>query len=1049
MNFRRWLVCLGLIGCVATVQGAGADSTAQPLTSIRRVAPVDCVRFGRLESWEGFDFGQLLPRNVSVWLPPQPFWDGICPLPVWYIHDGQNLWDPRRGYGGQTWNLDSLMEQYLTAGRIEPCILVALDNSPQRFQDYLPPPCLEGLEPALRDTLQKERSGAGFGEAYARWIAELIQPWIVMQYPADTNPASHYLLGASMGGLISSYTVALLPERFGGAACLSTHWPLSLQKNILGLSLPYRSWLAERLSKTAPERALHSLYMDHGDQTLDAFYPLHQNAFDSAMRRKNLPNGFRFDSKAFPGTAHTERDWSQRCLDAMIWVMQGKPKPNASQGSPHPSQWNMYFALIDRWADGDTANNRKVPATYDPTKPHYHHGGDLEGLRQKIPYLKSLNINALWITPPVLNQNFNPDSSITGYHGYWASDFRRLDPRWGTLREFKRLGRELEENGIALIQDVVVNHTGDYFEVQPNGVLHFHNSNRPKQPLLRHFPPNSAEGHRYSWHTTRRSLYHRLPSIQNYRDSLQKLQGQMAGLDDLRTESPALRRRLRRAYQKWVKRGRLRGMRMDTPLYVEKDFWEDFLHRRGVFNPGMQQIAERGGRNLWTFGELWTHSEAWSDLGEKEAATYTLPGQGLDAALQFPLQKTMMEVLGGTRGTAHLSYRLDAQQKHFPNPLTRIQFLDNHDMPRLRSRLDSLRSAQALLLLYTLPGIPVLYYGTELGTQVPRATLFQSNLENGPFTSFIRQLSTFRRRYPILQTTEPTILLDSRLGSPAWVALVGGRWLVAVNPGKQAAQVPDSLITRSLGNGWTILEKPEIHIGGRTQRNPNGWTLEPGQAWVWGLLPPSHVSQALGKLEAPYPLPQNLEKWLEDADTLATMTDPSGDDNGSNSRLQYPKAFEGHRPGDLAGLRWLHSPTGGYILEIQMQEGLSQVWNPPHGLDHLHLNIEIKCARGDTLVTVPFSLNGWNASGGLPWEWYSKPLEGKVYAVFGEKHPLNQWIQSDNPFDFEIRVQTWDVDGDGRPRLLKQIPGVYDFGGDPQAEPWMDQCRLRALLMPR
>ena len=1046
MNFQKWLVCLSLIGGATTVQAASSNSTAQKLTSLRRVAPVDCVRFGRLETWEGFDFGQLLPRNVSVWLPPQPFWDGIRPLPVWYIHDGQNLWDPRRGYGGQTWDLDSLMERYLAAGQIEPCILVALDNSPQRFRDYLPPPCLEGLEPALRDSLQKERSGTGLGDAYARWITGMIQPWLIMQYPVDTNPASHYLMGASMGGLISSYTVALLPDRFGGAACLSTHWPLSLQKNILGLSLPYRSWLAERLSKTAPQQALHSLYMDHGDQTLDAFYPVHQNAFDSAMRRKNLPNGFRFGSKAFPGTAHTERDWSKRCLDAMIWVMQGKPKPKPSQGPPPPSQWNMYFALIDRWTDGDTANNRKVPSTYDPQKPHYHHGGDLEGLRQKIPYLKSLNINALWITPPVLNQNFNPDSSITGYHGYWASDFRRLDPRWGTLREFKRLGRELEENGIALIQDVVVNHAGDYFEVQSDGHLHFHNSDRPKQPLLRHFPPNSAEAHRYSWHSRHRSVYHRLPSIQNYRDSLQKLQGQMSGLDDLRTECPELRRRLRRAYQKWVKRGRLRGMRMDTPIYVEKDFWEDFLHRPGVFNPGLQRVAEREGRNLWTFGELWTHSEAWSDLGEQEAATYTLPGQGLDAALQFPLQKTMMEVLGGTRGTAHLSYRLDAQQKHFPNPLTRIQFLDNHDMPRLRSRLDSLRSAQALLLLYTLPGIPVLYYGTELGTQEPRATLFDANYENGPFTSFIRQLSSFRQRYPILQTAEPTILLDSRLGSPAWVALVGGRWLVGVNPGKQATQVPDSLITRCLGEGWTILEKPEIHTGGPIQRNSNGWTLEPGQAWVWGLLPPSNDSQALSKLEAPYPLPQNLEKWLKDSDTLASITDPSGDDLGSNGLLLYPKAFEGHSPGDLAGLRWLHSPTGGYILEIQMHEGLSQVWNPPHGLDHLHLDIEWRVTQGDTLVSAPFSLNGWTASGSQPWEWYSRPLDGKIYAVFGAKHPLDPWIQSANPLaiHFEIRVQTWDVDGDGRPRPLKQVPSSYEFGGDPKAERWMDRCTLRS-----
>lgn len=1034
-------ICYGLLWAISwalnlyIVHAAGMDSPKTGLRTLHRVASVDCVRFGSLEAWEGFDFGPILPRHVSVWLPPAPYWDGKRPLPVWYFHDGQNLWDPRRGYGGQSWNLDSLMEHALSRGLIEPCLIVSLDNSPQRFRDYLPPPCLDGLDKACRDTLQKERPGTALGRAYADWIADVLQTWLTMQYPVDTHPASHYLMGASMGGLISSYTAALRPDRFGGAACLSTHWPLSLQRNRLEMSLPYRTWLTERLSGSLDHgKTLHSIYMDHGDQTLDAFYPVHQRAFDSTLRKRGLPTGFRYRSEAIAGAAHTEKDWSQRCLEAMIWVMKGRTTTTVPLSPPPPSRWCMYFALIDRLEDGDSTNNQRIPSTYNPQRPHYHHGGDLEGLRKKIPYLKSLGINSLWITPPVLNQNFNPDSSLTGYHGYWASDFRRLDPRWGTPKEFKRLGQDLEKNGIALIQDVVVNHAGDYFEVLANGDLKIHNEGRPQQGFLRDFPSPKAG----------RTSYHRLPNIVDYKDSLQRLQGQMSGLDDLRTENPAVRRHLRRAYQKWVKKGRLRGMRMDTPLYVESDFWEDFLHRKSIFNPGMHQVARRRGQDLWTFGELWTHSEAWSDQGEKEAASYTLPGLGMEAALQFPLQKTLMEVLGGTRGTAHLSYRLEAQQRHFPNPLTRIQFLDNHDMPRLRSRLDSVRSAQALVLLYTLPGIPVLYYGTEIGTPETRASVLGEDLEKGSLAPLIRQLTAFRQRFPHLQTTEPVVLLDSRLGSSAWVALVGGQWLLAMNPGTRAAPVSDSMVLASLGSGWSLLEKPTIQCGGTAQRKAQGWILEPGEVWVWGLIPPPGNPPGINSLKAAYPLPQNLAPWLQEAEVRAAALDPVGDDRGSNGELSYPEAFGKLRPGDLTGLRWLHSASGGYILEIQIKDSLSQVWNPPHGLDHVSLDIQFEGILDDRKVTTRFELNGWTASGSQPWEWYTQPQKGTIYAVFGPHHPLakgGDFVLSEFQ-SMTIRVQTWDVDGDGQPRHVRPTPGAYEFGGDPETEKWMDRALL-------
>lgn len=205
------------------------------------------VEFGKVERWEGFNWGKLLPRTVEVWLPPKPYWDQVSPLPVWYLHDGQNLMDPKIGYGGQSWQLDSLMQVHLADGSIPPCLLVLIDNSSRRFEDYLPPPCLEGLAEPLHRTLQAERQGTALGREYGRWISQELKPWIGLNYPVVADPAAHYLMGASMGGLISSYLLAAYPEHFGGAACLSTHWPLSLKQQDLGLSQPYRSWLAQEL----------------------------------------------------------------------------------------------------------------------------------------------------------------------------------------------------------------------------------------------------------------------------------------------------------------------------------------------------------------------------------------------------------------------------------------------------------------------------------------------------------------------------------------------------------------------------------------------------------------------------------------------------------------------------------------------------------------------------------------------------------------------------------------------------------------------------------
>jgi predicted alpha/beta superfamily hydrolase len=135
--------------------------------------------FGLIERWEGFRFDNINPRTVEIWLPPQPYWDQRSPLPVWYLHDGQNMLDPGLGYGGSSWELDSLMEFHLRNGSIAPCMLVMMDNCIKRFEEYLPPPCLNGLADSLRTALQRERPGNALGDHYAKWLVEELKPWIM------------------------------------------------------------------------------------------------------------------------------------------------------------------------------------------------------------------------------------------------------------------------------------------------------------------------------------------------------------------------------------------------------------------------------------------------------------------------------------------------------------------------------------------------------------------------------------------------------------------------------------------------------------------------------------------------------------------------------------------------------------------------------------------------------------------------------------------------------------------------------------------------------
>lgn len=259
-------------------------------------------------------FGELPERRVDVWLPKMG--GAQQSLALVLAQDGQNIFDPSTAYGGQSWEMHLAVQRLLDSQQIRPCMVVGIWNSPNRFNEYLPSVALAGLDSTARAILQAERMAAPQSDAYVAWIDQVLLPFLASTYPISTQAEDRFLIGSSMGGLISSYLLAQLPSVFGGAMCLSTHWPLSLKVNELDFSAPYRRWLLTQ----APVLQHKRLYMDHGDLTLDSFYAIHQQAFDAVWQSQTaFPANYR--SLSFEQAAHNEASWRERLHIPLLFML--------------------------------------------------------------------------------------------------------------------------------------------------------------------------------------------------------------------------------------------------------------------------------------------------------------------------------------------------------------------------------------------------------------------------------------------------------------------------------------------------------------------------------------------------------------------------------------------------------------------------------------------------------------------------------------------------------------------------------------------------------
>lgn len=272
------------------------------------------VTSGTIERIENFKSKFVTERNIDVWLPPN--YSTTQKYDVLYMHDGQMLYDTAQTWNKQAWEVDEVMDKLIAAQQTKPVIIVGIWNGGStRHFDYFPQKPFEMLSKKQQDSIYNLNRSEGVklfngkvsSDNYLKFIVQELKPIIDQKYAVYTDFEHTFIAGSSMGGLISIYAICEYPEVFGGAACISTHWPgiFHVENN------PIPNALYQYLKQNLPNPKDHKLYFDFGTATLDALYEPLQNEIDLIMKQKGYDANHWMNQK-FEGENHSESAWQKR-----------------------------------------------------------------------------------------------------------------------------------------------------------------------------------------------------------------------------------------------------------------------------------------------------------------------------------------------------------------------------------------------------------------------------------------------------------------------------------------------------------------------------------------------------------------------------------------------------------------------------------------------------------------------------------------------------------------------------------------------------------------
>ncbi len=468
------------------------------------------------------------------------------------------------------------------------------------------------------------------------------------------------------------------------------------------------------------------------------------------------------------------------------------------------SDEQFYFVMTDRFDDGDPSNNTaglgddRLESGFDPTSKAFYNGGDLAGLRGRLDYIQGLGTSAIWLTPSFANKPVQgpPGQESAGYHGYWITDFTRIDPHLGTNAELEALIDEAHAMGMKVYFDIITNHTADVIDYAEQKQTYVDKSVSPYTTAAGEpfdpadfagtggFPELDETSFPYTpvvdadeaalkvpaW-LNDPTLYHNRGDSTFEGESV--LDGDFSGLDDLMTENQVVVDGFAEVYKDWVDFG-IDGFRIDTVKHVNLEFWEDWSAEV------LDYAIAQGKPEFFMFGEVY-------DADAANTSPYVRKTD-MNSVLDFAFQSQATGFASGNsaRGLSQLFASDDLYTTPDSNAHALPTFLGNHDMGRVgyflkNSDAPVARDELAHELMFLSRGQPVVYYGDEQGfagagagnDQSARQSLFASAVAeysdqplitgelagsvdrfgtDGAIYQHIAELSELRRTHPALAT---------------------------------------------------------------------------------------------------------------------------------------------------------------------------------------------------------------------------------------------------------------------------------------------------------
>jgi neopullulanase len=412
----------------------------------------------------------------------------------------------------------------------------------------------------------------------------------------------------------------------------------------------------------------------------------------------------------------------------------------------------IYFVLPDRFENGNPANDRgglrgdRLKHGFDPTSKAFFHGGDLQGLTARLDYIQALGATAVWLTPVFKNKPVQggPGQESAGYHGYWITDFTRVDPHLGDEAQMQAFVQAAHARGMKVYLDIIANHTADVIAYRECPTDKCPYRTRAEYPYSRHgglqgepinegftgnnfekltrpdfaytpYLPAGEERIKVPQWLNDPLLYHNRGNTTFEGESSEV--GDFVGLDDLMTENPRVVQGMIEIYGSWIDRYGVDGFRIDTARHVNPEFWQAFV-------PAMlRRAAAQGIPHFHIFGEVST-----SDIDVALLARYTRVAK-LPAVLDFAFSNAVRATVAGNAGTDKLARLFADDSLYEGGEQTALQlptYVSNHDSGRFGFHVRAARPQAsddevlkrvllAHAMLFTLRGVPVVYYGDEQG----------------------------------------------------------------------------------------------------------------------------------------------------------------------------------------------------------------------------------------------------------------------------------------------------------------------------------------------